>query len=84
MIRLLPLHIGAGLAAAGTIGSGIASVLGGSMILLIIAGLCALISGLLVAIAFQRATVTRLDALHRLLSADLAAATPGNDNGGRR
>lgn len=78
-----PLHLGAALAAAGAIGGGIASVLGGSMILLVIAGLCALICGLLVAIALQRSAATRLDALHRLLSADLATATPGNDNRGR-
>lgn len=83
MTRIPSLHFGAGLASAGAIGSGIASVLGGSMILLVIAGLCTLICGLLVAIALQRAAATRLDALHRLLSADLTTAPPGNDNRGR-
>lgn len=83
MTRLLPLHIGAGLAAAGSIGGGVAGILDGSWLPLTIAGLCALICVQLEAIAFIRAMSIRLDGLHRALSADHAATAPVNGNGGR-
>ncbi|WP_437871323.1 hypothetical protein ACSD7O_22345 [Methylorubrum extorquens] len=81
MRRLSPsaFTLGATIVAGPGIGAGFGGVVTGSMILLVIAVLCAVVCGLLQAIAFQRAIGDRIDAL---IASIQPSGAPSNNSGG--